>query len=186
MEDAHMIEQLFERNEEVIQLLRNTYEHYLFAIAYNILQNNEDSEEAVNDTFLAAWESIPPNRPDILKIYLAKITRYISVDKIRKRFSKKRIPPNTVVSMDELEECKVGTDLMEQEINRKVLGELINQFLAKQKKEHRILFVMRYWYAMSIKEIAEQTRFSEAKIKNILLRERKQLKKYLQKEGEIV
>ena len=186
MDDAEIIKQLFERNEDVIRLLNNKYEHYLYTIAYNILRNKEDSEEVVNDTFLAAWKSIPPNSPDILSIYLAKITRHISIDKIRKKFSKKRIPPNTLLSIDEIEECKAGTDRIKQEMDLKELGELLNRFLGMQNKEHRILFVMRYWYSMSIKEIAEKTGFSQSKVKNILLRERKNLKKYLEKEGEIL
>jgi RNA polymerase sigma-70 factor (ECF subfamily) len=183
MEDGYIISQLFERNEEAIQFLNEKYEHYLFTIANNILRNNEDSEEVVNDTFLAAWESIPPNRPDILSLYLAKITRHISIDKVRKKFSKKRIPPDTILPLDELQECKVGLDMIEQQMNLKALGELMNQFLEKRKKEHRILFIMRYWYSMSIKEICEKTGYSESKVKNILLRERKELKKYLEREG---
>lgn len=183
MEDLKIIELFFERKEYAIAETERKYGRYLSKIAYNILFDKEDSEECVNDTYMKAWNAIPPRRPKILSTFLAKITRRLAIDIFRKKNAEKRGKSEFASSLSELDECIPDNFSAEKEFEYNLLSENINSFLASLSKENRDIFVCRYFYSDSIKEIASFFGTSESKIKSSLFRSRKILKEQLLKEG---
>lgn len=183
MEDLKIIELFFERKEYAIAETERKYGRYLSKIAYNILFDKEDSEECVNDTYMKAWNAIPPQRPKILSTFLAKITRRLAIDIFRKKNAEKRGKSEFASSLSELDECIPDNFSAEKEFEYNLLSENINSFLASLSKENRDIFVCRYFYSDSIKEIASFFGTSESKIKSSLFRSRKILKEQLLKEG---
>lgn len=185
-DDNNIIKLFWERSEEAIVETSKKYSNYCYTIAYNILYNNEDAEECVNDTYLRAWNTIPPDRPNCLATFLGKITRNLSLNKYKYHKAAKRGFGQVESAISELEACipaSTDTELLFDEL---VLTEAINNFLGNQKKIKRIVFIQRYWYLMPIKEIAEQFNMSESKAKSMLFRTRNELKGYLEKEGVIL
>lgn len=183
MEDREIIELYHRRDENAINETKNKYEPYLMKIAYNILADTEDSKESVNDTYLKAWNSMPPHRPEILSAFLAQLARRSSVDIFRKRTSGKRTGSEYALSLDELAECISGTDSPQNSIETGEMIAAVNSFLRSVSEEQRNIFITRYYFFDSVKNIAERTGASEAKIKTVLHRMRKKLKAYLEKEG---
>lgn len=183
MEDLKIIELFFERKEYAIAETERKYGRYLSKIAYNILFDKEDSEECVNDTYMKAWNAIPPQRPKILSTFLGKITRRLAIDIFRKKNAEKRGKSEFASSLSELDECIPDNFSAEKEFEYNLLSENINSFLASLSKENRDIFVCRYFYSDSIKEIASFFGTSESKIKSSLFRSRKILKEQLLKEG---
>ena len=183
MRDEKIIDLYWERNEQAIKHTDEKYGKYLTKIAFNILADTEDSKESVNDTYLAAWNSMPPQRPTALSAYLGKITRQISIDIFRKRNREKRKGSEYAVSYDEISEVLSAGDMTEEQVQAKLLGEAINRFLSDQPKEVRNLFIGRYYFLDPLKEAARYCGMSEGKAKSILYRTRILLKEYLQKEG---
>ncbi|MBQ8896295.1 MAG: RNA polymerase sigma factor [Clostridia bacterium] len=183
MQDEKIVELYWERNESALKETQDKYGKYLFKIAYNILSDNQDSEESVNDTYLAAWNSIPPQRPLTLSVYLAKLTRRIAIDIFRKRNRDKRIPSEYVVSMNELEGCLSVGNSTEQEIEVRHLAGVINDFLKELPETSRNLFIGRYYFSDSLKEVSRYCGVSESKAKTLLFRTRQKLKIHLEKEG---
>ncbi len=183
MRDEKIIDLYWERNERAITQTEEKYGRYLTKIAYNILADEEDSKESVNDTYLAAWNSMPPQRPTALSAYLGKITRQISIDIFRKRNREKRRLSEFAVSYDEISEVLSAGDMTEEQVQAKLLGEAINKFLQGQPKEVRNLFIGRYYFLDPLKEAAKYCGMSEGKAKSVLFRTRSLLKEYLQKEG---
>ena len=183
MEDLKIIEMFFERKECAIAETERKYGRYLSKIAYNILFDTEDSEECVNDTYMKAWNSIPPQQPEILSTFLGKITRHLAIDLSRKKHAEKRKNSEYSLSLSELDECIPDKFSAEKEFEQKELSESINRFLASLSKENRDIFVCRYFYSDSIKEIASFFQSNESKIKSSLFRSRKALKEHLEKEG---
>lgn len=183
MQDNQIVQLYLDRDESAITCTQTKYDRYLIKVAYNILKDIEDSRESVNDTYLAAWNSIPPNIPEILSLYLAKLTRRISVDIFRKRNRSKRRPSQYALSISELEECVSDGTSVEgtSEFNR--LTESINSFLLTLSPDARNTFIGRYYFLDSVKEVARYCGMSEAKAKSMLYRTRCALKKYLEKEG---
>ena len=186
MEDLKIIELLFERKESAIAETERKYGRYLLKIAYNILFDTEDSEECVNDTYMKAWNTIPPQNPKILRTFLGKITRRLAIDVFRKKHAEKRGNSEFALSLSELDECIPDKFSAEKEFEYNQLTESINRFLASLSKENRDIFVCRYFYSDSIKEIASFFGTSEAKIKSSLFRSRKILKEHLLKEGFVL
>jgi RNA polymerase sigma-70 factor (ECF subfamily) len=137
----------------------------------------------VNDTYLKAWNSIPPNKPSVLSTYLGKITRQTSIDLFRKRTADKRISSQYAVSLSELEECVSTGDITEQNVDVHLLAESISKFLRTLSPEASNVFIGRYYFMDSIQEIAASYGMSQAKVKSMLHRTRIALKKYLEKEG---
>jgi RNA polymerase sigma-70 factor (ECF subfamily) len=185
MTDAQIITLYQERCESAIGETERRYGSYCRTIAMNILHNNEDAEECVNDAFLKAWNSIPPQNPAILSSFLGKITRNISIDKYNARKAKKRKGDENSVPLSELEVCFPDLSNVENEVDTKILGQTIEEFLYTIKKNDRIFFVRRYWYSDSISAIAERFSVGESKVMVNLFRTRNKLKLYLQKEGLI-
>ena len=183
MEDLKIIELFFERKEYAIAETERKYGGYLSKIAYNILFDSEDSEECVNDTYMKAWNTIPPRKPEVLRTFLGKITRRLAIDVFRKKHAEKRGNSEFALSLSELDECIPDKLSAESEFEYNQLTEKINAFLGSLSKENRDIFICRYFYSDSIKEIASFFGTSESKIKSSLFRSRKILKEQLLKEG---
>jgi len=183
MQDDEIVALYWERNEAAIQKTEQKYDKYLTKIAYNILADWEDSKECVNDTYLKAWNSIPPHRPGILSTYLGKITREVSIDVFRKRNSQKRQASQYAVSLSELDECVPSDNTVEQDIDFHLLTKTINNYLRTLSDEARDLFIGRYYFADSIHEVAGYYSMTDSKAKSMLYRTRIGLKDYLKQEG---
>lgn len=182
MKDTEIIELFFERKENAIAETANKYGAYLTTIALNILKNRDDADEIVNDTYKSAWDSIPPENPNVLRHYLSRITRNLSFKRLEYNSAKKR-SNNELVTLDELEECIPDRLTVEDEVDAKMLGTVINNFLSTLSKDDVTVFVLRYFYVLSIKEIAKQCNLSERIVKYRLSRLRERLRNTLKKEG---
>lgn len=183
MDDNAIIALYWARSESAISETANKYGGYCFSIAYNILSNNEDSEESVNDTYLAAWNTMPPKQPSILSAFLGKITRYISLDRWKRRSAEKRGGGQVMLALDELEECVSSGESTEQAYARKELLGCVNRFLDSLPETERRIFLCRYWYLDSISDIAERFGFSQSKVTSMLHRTRGKIRTQLEKEG---
>ena len=182
MDDHQIIELYWKREERAINETHQKYGGYCYAIAYRILQNREDAEESMNDTYFGAWKSMPPHRPQFLATFLGKITRNLSLKKWRTRTAEKRGGGEVEQTLEELKDCIPAPKTVEEEIEVRVLAEIIDNFLRQCSAEEREVFLCRYWYFDSISEISEQFGFSESKVKMLLLRTRKKLLKRLERE----
>lgn len=182
LEDHKIIELFFARAEQAIAELSAKYGTICVRIARNILKNELDAEECVNDTYLAAWNTIPPQKPDPLRAYIFRIVRNIAIAKYHANTSQKR---NSYydVALEELEDCLAASVTVEQEISVNELSGQIDCFLGTLDKESRVMFVRRYWYSDSISELAERFQISNNNVSVRLSRIRNRLKKYLKKEG---
>ncbi len=183
MTDERIVELYWNRDESAVAETQSKYGRYLTKIAYNILTDMEDSLESVNDTYMHAWKSIPPHRPSVLASYLAKITRRVAIDILRRKSRDKRIPSEYTFSLSELEECISDTKQVEQQIEAEELGKAIGAYLKTISADARRLFVGRYFYLDSLKDVARYCGMSEAKAKSMLYRTRCGLKAYLEQEG---
>ena len=183
MEDKQIIQLYFDRSEDAISQTALKYGKYCHTIAYNILHNFEDSEECVNDTYLKAWCTIPPHCPKILATYLGKITRNLSIDLYRHYTTEKCGGGEMPIALDELGSCISSPDSINNHLDEMVLVDILNRFLASLSAEHRKIFMRRYWYISSVKEIADDYGIIESKVKMSLLRSRNRLKAALEKEG---
>lgn len=183
MEDKEIIKLYFSRSESAIAETADKYGAYCYTVAYNILGDNSDAEESVNDTYLSAWNSIPPQIPQCLRAFLCGITRNISLKKYRFQNTRKRGAGQVALALEELSECVPSDSSVEKESDNAELSEHINKFLSQLKSLDRRIFVRRYWYLSSVSDIAEKFGFSESKVKSNLHRTRKRLRAYLEKEG---
>lgn len=181
MDDKNIVELFWRRDERAVAEAESAYGERLRRFSKGILKNSEDAEECVSDTLLKAWETIPPKKPDRLFAYLAKICRYISFGVLDKRNAQKRSAVLSELTA-EAESC-VPSSLEEKHFCGEEIGEALNSFLERLPKEQRIIFVRRYWFGSSVKEIAEMCGVSESKVKTSLHRTRKKLKQHLEKEG---
>lgn len=183
MKDNEIIDLYWERKETAISATAEKYGKYCHSISYNILHNNEDAEECVNDTWLGAWKSMPPQRPECLSAYLGKITRNLSLNYCKQYTAEKRGSGQTEVVLSELEECIPAETGVEQVMDEMILVRSINHFLREQPEQKRNIFIRRYWYLCPIRDIAESYGMSESKIASLLFRMRNKLKTHLEKEG---
>lgn len=182
MDDIAIIQMYNNRDQNAISETNKKYGSYCFIIANNILENKEDSEECVNDTWLRTWNSIPPKNPSRFRIFLAKITRNLSFDKYRSSNRKKR-SGELLYILDELSECVSGGNTTDNEVNMMLLGESLNKFLKSLSDRDRGIFLRRYFYAESVTAIAERYDISANNVSAVLSRTRIKLKAYLIKEG---
>ncbi len=183
MEDQTIIDLYWNRSEDAIAETANKYGRYCRRISYNILYNHEDCEECVNDTYLKAWNTMPPARPARLPAFLGKIVRNLSLDRYERSMAKKRGTGQVPLALFELEECIPSSSDTEAVIDNLFLAQLLNRFLAETKPKARKIFVQRYWYFMSVKEIAADLGVGESYVKMTLSRLRGKLKQFLEKEG---
>lgn len=182
MQDETIVSLFWERDESAIRETEAKYSDYLKKIALNILSDFEDAKEIINETLLRAWNSIPPQRPEILRTYLGKIARQLSIDRYRSGRRKKRISSELTVSLEELGDIISGTE-PEADLDEKLLGEAIDRYLKTVGPAARTAFVRRYFFADSLLEIARSQGTTESKLKGVLYRTRQGLRNYLEKEG---
>ena len=183
MKDKEIIDLYWARDEAAIRESEISYGAYCGKVADNILHSERDSEECVNDTWLRAWNAIPPEEPRSLFGYLTALTRNLSMHRVEKRFAQRRGGGQRPAVLDELAECVSAAETVDSEIDKRLLKEVLQRFLDRLPKEQRILFVLRYYYAMPVKEIAQRRALSESKVKVTLLRVRTRLAEHLKKEG---
>ena len=183
MDDDRIVQLYWDRNESAITASSQKYGAYCMAIARNILADRSDAEECVNDTWLRAWNAMPPHRPSLLAAFLGKITRHLSFDRYKKLHREKRGGYQIDVVLDELAECVSGKDDIERQWEAKALVEEINRFLFSLSEERRHLFIRRYWYADSIAQIAGRMHMSENQVSVTLSRLRRRLKDELIERG---
>lgn len=183
MDDEQIIDLFWKRQEAAITAAEETYGSYCFSIAENILHSREDAEECVSDTWLRAWQSIPPQRPVRLRLFLAKITRNLAFDRYRMRSAAKRGSGEIHTVLEELEDCIASTDDVEQEFDRRDLQRSINAFLKTLSYRERQIFLRRYFYAEPVKEIAGDFGIGGNHASVILKRTRSKLREHLKKEG---
>lgn len=183
MDDSQIVELYWSRQETAISETKKKYEKYLFSIANHILSRYEDAEESVNDTYLGAWNTIPPHRPAMLSTFLGKITRRLALKKHRMNTAGKRGGTEASLSLEELAECIPANQTMDEQLDGRELTSILNDFLAGLPAQQRQIFVCRYWYCDSIAEIAQRFSWGESKVKMTLLRTREKLRLHLKKEG---
>ena len=183
MDDDKIVELYWERDEKAIEETDFKYKKYLFSIAYNVVHDRLDCEECLNDTYLGAWNAIPPTRPNNFMAFICRITRNLSLKKYYSNTAQKRNNYYDVV-LEEIAECLESKRNIEEEILAKELEEEINYFLGSLKKKERVLFVLRYWYCFTPVEIGDKMHMTTNAVTVHLYRTRKKLQKYL-KEKEI-
>ena len=183
MDDAKIVRLYGDRNEQAIPATADKYGSYCTSIAKNILGSPEDAEECVNDTYLNAWNSIPPNRPSILSAFLGKIVRNLSFNRYKHNAADKRGGGELPMVLDELSELVSSKDDVEQEVNRKELVNAIDTFLDSLSPEKRSIFVSRYWYTDNVSEIAERHGMTAGAVSMTLSRLRRRLHDYLSERG---
>lgn len=182
MKDTEIITMYFERRESAIQETENKYGVYLNAVAYNILRSLDDTEEVVDDTYMAAWNTMPPTRPENLKHFLSRITRNLSFNRLDYKNAAKRH-----ALFVELDECipdrKNDVDTIWE---AKEIGRVINDFLQTLDRKTCAVFLARYYYSYSIRELAEQYGLSDRQVKYLLSKTRNKLRSYFEKEGVVL
>ncbi len=184
--DDRIIDLYWERDEDAIKATDEKYGKYLFAISYNILKDRLDSEECMNDTYLATWERIPPARPSLLQRFLSKITRNISVNRYKRKHAQKRVPSELTVSLEELAECIEGIVIDSEDEAVTKVSEVINSYLLLLSERDRFIFVCRYYYADPVVNIAKMLNISDKTVYRELSNMRTGLRQALAKEGIVV
>ena len=181
MNDSQIIALYWERNEDAIRETDQVYGPRLFAISDRLLHSKLDAQESVNDTYLKAWDTVPPQRPVYFFAYLAKICRNFSLARIQWNTAAKR-NAEVIALTREMEEC-IPDRSIERRLEVEELGQLLNVFLDSISSENRRIFLRRYWFSDSIQEISDRYHISQSKVKTQLHRTRKKLKEFLEQEG---
>ncbi len=186
MKDTEIIELYWNRNEQAIEETQRCYGNYCYSIAFHILHDNEDAEECVNDTWLRAWNAIPPKRPNRLSIFLGTITRNLSFDKWKYKSAMKRGSGVMEMELAELLECVPAVRSTEETVEAAELERAINRFLHTLPEKECNVFLRRYWYVEEYSEIAKRYHMNLNTVKTSLFRTRKKLKSYLEQEGVVL
>ncbi len=182
MEDSGIIELYWKRDESAISESDTKYGPYCSTIARNIIHSAEDTEECVNDTWMRAWNAMPPERPNRLAVFFGRITRNLAIDRYRKDRSQKCGGGQTALCLDELSECIGEESPIEDRI---ALRDMLNTYLYGLPEKNRDIFLYRYWYMMPVSDIAKRCGISEGAVKMTLSRTRRRLKEHFEKEGII-
>lgn len=185
MEDFKIVDLYWERSERAISETRTKYERMLSGISYSLLRSDEDAEECVNDTYVRAWESMPPHKPSRLSTYLGKLTRNLSISRHRHAHADKRWSGSDAV-YDEIAECLPDTGAPGELSEEIALRDAINSFLASLPSRARVVFMQRYWYFCPIAVIARDMDMSESDVKVTLMRTRNRFREHLEKEGIVL
>lgn len=183
MDDRKIVCLFLERNELALKEVSRKYGGYCLRIAQNILGNYEDAEECVNDTYLRAWNSIPPNEPTSLGAFLGRITKNLSLDRARFFRCEKRGGNKETLSFEELEDFLSENNSVESESELNEMIEAINTFLRSLPAKKRLMFVARYWQCDKLSDIAARYGMSESSVASSLSRTCKKLRDYLIKRG---
>ena len=181
MEDAKIIALFFERNEQAVKETDSAYGRKLYVLSNNILNNREDAEESVSDTYMEAWKSIPPKRPNYFYAFLASVCRNLSLNRLDWRLAAKRNAE--VVALTQERESCIPDSRQDAEMDRREMRRVLEAFLDGLTKENRLIFLRRYLYVDTVAEIAARYGISESKVKTQLHRTRNKLQTYLAKEG---
>ncbi len=182
MEDEEIYDLYWARNEDAIARTHEKYGSWCRGIAIRILEIREEAEECVNDTYLQVWNNIPPQRPNVFRAWLGRITRNLALTRYRKTHAVRRGGGQTDLALEELRECVSGR-AMESDLDDREIAAVINRFLASLPEEQRNVFMRRYWHMASIRDIARIYGMSESRITSMLHRQRKSLRAMLEKEG---
>ena len=183
MEDKNILALFFERKEQAISETEKKYGNYLSAIAGRIVHDPSDVGEILNDTYAAAWNAIPPAKPDKLSLFLGKIVRRLALNRVRSKKTEKRGGGETLLCFEELEDVLSGENDPALALEEKELTRILDAFLSSLPEAERRVFVCRYWHFDTVEEISERFGFSESKVKMMLFRTREKLKKRLEKEN---
>ena len=183
MTDSKIIDLLFARDENALAVIEQKYGGYCRTVACHILEDEQDAEECVSDTWMRAWNSMPTNRPRLLAPYLGKLTRWISLSRLRERMSLKRGGGELPLVLDELAEVVPSGEDVEKRLEMKELAQAVRAFLGRIDETQAQVFLSRYWYIASVAEIAEKFGFTESKVTAMLHRTRTALRRYLKEEG---
>ncbi len=180
--DLELVDLFWQRNPKAIAKTQEAYGTFCYHVAYRMLNNHEDAEECVNDTWLRAWNAIPPARPVRLRPFLAKIVRNLSLDRLRAKQADKRGNGTIFVALEELSECVADSCFIEEHLQMQELEQCINRFLGQLPQRDATVFVRRYFFMDTTKAIAKQLGTSSAHVSMILSRTRKKLKQHLEQE----
>lgn len=183
MEDTKIIDLYFSRDEQAITETNTKYGDYCYAIAQNILCSAPDSEECVNDTWLRAWNTMPPQKPGRLRLFLGKITRNLSIDRFRNWSAEKRGGSEVMLALDELRSCTAPTGDPADKAELSALKDAVGQFLRTLDRREQGIFLRRYFYVEKAADIARRYAIKEAHVRLILSRTRQKLRNFLKEEG---
>ena len=183
MDDAAIVTLYWQRDERAIRETEQKYGPYCRSIARSLLSDEQDAEEILSDTWLRAWNSIPPQRPEKLSAYLGKLTRNLSLSRLRGLLAQKRGGGELPLALEELAECLPGPADPQQELEARDLGRLLNRFVGTLPRTERDVFVVRYYFLTPLETLSRKSGFSESKLKSMLFRTRKKLNRFLQEEG---
>lgn len=183
MEDSAIIDLYWAREERALTETDLKYGKLCRSVAYNILHNREDTEECVNDTWMRAWNAMPPGRPGVLSAFLSRITRNLALDACKASRAEKRGGGQLPAALDELGDCIPAEGGVEQEMAFRELTKLLDEFLRTLPEKECCIFLRRYWYVDSTRDIARRYGMPEGSVKSQLSRTRQKLKKVLQTEG---
>lgn len=186
MKDTELIDLYFDRNEQAIVNTQEKYGKYCYSIAFNILYDREDTEECINDTWLRAWNAIPPQKPGKLQLFLGAITRNLAFDRYKSKRAQKRGGGNIEVALDELAECLPSEDTIEDLTIAAELEQTIHKFLKSLPARDCNVFLRRYWYVEDYQSIADRYHMNLNTVKTILFRTRGKLKAHLEQEGIVI
>lgn len=186
MDDAKIVELYFRRDEKAIEETDFKYKKYLFSVAYNLLHDRLDCEECLSDTYLGAWNAIPPSRPNVLKAFLTTITRRVAIKRYHTGLRKRVIPSEMTVSLSELEAFVSGDEDVCSDFDAERLGRVISDFLRSLSERRRYIFMSRYYVADPIDTIASDLGLSRSMVNKELAAIRSDLKEKLESEGCLI
>lgn len=181
MEDKQILDLLWQRSEQAIDALIGRFGSLLHRICMNILGDPQDAQECVNDTYMAVWNAIPPKRPNPLTPFVCRTGKNIALNRLRRNTAQKRNSQYDL-SLDELEPY-LGTAAVDETLDARELGQLVDRFLGSVKRDNRVIFLRRYWFGDSVTSIAQEMGMTENAVSVRLNRTREQLRTYLQKAG---
>lgn len=183
LSDEQIVDLYLSRDESAIKETDRKYGRILYGIAYNVLHDKQNCEECRNDTYLAAWNTIPPAKPRALGAFLSVIIRRISINKYYSENSKKKIPTEATLSMEECSDFLSSFDSLEDTITAKELGRMINDFVNSLSAKKRYVFMGRFWFFDSVKDIAKELDTSESNVYKEIAKIKAELKEFLEKRG---
>lgn len=186
MQDSQILDLYWDRNEQAITETQRSYGNYCHSIAFHILYDRDDADECVNDTWLRAWNAIPPQRPGKLALFLGTITRNLSLDRWKGKHAMKRGNGEMMLALDELAECVPDRNSTEDAAEAAELERLLNEFLHTLPERECNVFLRRYWYVEEYRDIAKKYGMNLNTVKTTLFRTRAKLKSFLEKEGIVV
>ena len=181
--DKELLALYHARNENAVKETEAKFGGYCYAIAYNILGSRQDAEECVNDTLLRLWDTIPPAQPDDFYAFIAALTRNLARDRYKHDHAGKRGGSEADLALEELVQMPAGEESVEEAVDGRRLGAAISAFLYTVSKRQRVIFMQRYWYGRTVDEIAADLRVPKGTVTVTLMRMRKKLQSYLEKEG---